>query len=253
MWKTAPITLYLPYSQLMMAALALPPQPERVLILGHGGGSLAKWLAYHWPDLEVDAVEVDPSVVRTAETYFGYQSPRNHHIYVKDARLFVRTTARDYDIIWLDVFARHLIPFHLTTREFFTALREHLRPNGVLAVNLASSGEKPDSQRAYAVAETLRTIFPLIEAFGVKSPWQSSQMEAENLVFFAGASVGAMRQPDFPVRISTLAAQRRMPLEVAALIAYGRKTGWPRGVVLTDDYAPYDLLMGQGGVDVGLR
>jgi predicted membrane-bound spermidine synthase len=52
MWKTEPITLFLPYSQLMVASLALVPEARRGLILGHGGGSLAKWLADRWPDLE---------------------------------------------------------------------------------------------------------------------------------------------------------------------------------------------------------
>ncbi|MEP6887395.1 MAG: fused MFS/spermidine synthase, partial [Nitrospirales bacterium] len=41
MWKADPVELYLPYSQLMMAALAVHPSPKRALILGHGGGSLA--------------------------------------------------------------------------------------------------------------------------------------------------------------------------------------------------------------------
>lgn len=56
----------------MVAAVALTPEPKRGLILGHGGGSLAKWLAQVWPELEVDVVEFDPVVVRMAEQYFEY-------------------------------------------------------------------------------------------------------------------------------------------------------------------------------------
>src|SRR5437667_176932 len=118
MWRVEPVELFLPYSQMMMAALALHPAPKRALILGHGGGSLAKWLARRWPDLELDLVEVDPSVVRAAEQYFGYSGATGHRMYVNDARAFFRTTDARYDVIWLDVFARHLIPFHLTTQEF---------------------------------------------------------------------------------------------------------------------------------------
>src|SRR3989475_12951890 len=127
----------------MMAALALHPAPKRALILGHGGGSLAKWLARRWPDLELDLVEVDPSVVRAAEQYFGYSGATGHRMYVNDARAFFRTTDARYDVIWLDVFARHLIPFHLTTQEFFAAASLHLNPDGVLAVDLPSSGDGP--------------------------------------------------------------------------------------------------------------
>jgi spermidine synthase len=246
MWKAAPVELFLPYSQLMMVALALPPEPKRALILGHGGGSLAKWLARHWPDLELDTVEVDPSVVRMAEQYFDYRPPGNHHVSVRDARLFLRTSSEQYDIIWLDVFARHLIPFHLTTEEFFEEVRAHLRPNGVLAVNLASSGEGADRQRAYAVVETLRTAFPIIKSFAVKGPWRTRPSGAENLIFFAGAPVTAMEGPDFPMRLNSLISQRRMPPEAPALLASGRRNEWPHGVVLTDNYAPYDLLIGKG-------
>jgi hypothetical protein len=246
MWKADPIELYLPYSQLMMAALALHPSPKRALILGHGGGSLAKWLAVHWPDLEIDTVEVDPSVVQAAERYFEYQPIGTHHVHVADARMFLRTTDTRYDIIWLDVFARHLIPFHLTTQEFFQEVHAHLSNDGVLAVNLASSGEGPDRQRASAVVGTLRMVFPLIESFGVKGPWRTTnQPEAENLIFFAGSSVVGIRTPAFLERISDFIAQHRLPARVPELLLSRRTSEWPYGLVLTDDYAPYDLLIGR--------
>ncbi|WP_447974899.1 fused MFS/spermidine synthase [Nitrospira sp. Kam-Ns4a] len=246
MWRVEPVELFLPYSQMMMVALALPPHPERGLILGHGGGSLAKWLARYWPELELDAVEVDPSVVKAAQVYFGYTPPSNHHVHVKDARLFLRGTPRQYDVIWVDVFARHLIPFHVTTQEFFQELRAHLKPAGVLAVNLSSSGDGPDRQRAQAVVATLRSVFPEFESFGVKGPWQSKQPEAENIIFLAGERVALIRRPDFPEKIRALVEQRRMPVETLALLATRRATDWPPGVVLTDDYAPFDLLIGRG-------
>ena len=246
MWKADPIELYLPYSQLMMAALAVQPSPKRALILGHGGGSLAKWLAVHWPELEVDTVEVDPVVVEAAERYFEYKPIGTHHVYVADARMFLRASETRYDIIWLDVFARHLIPFHLTTQEFFQELHTHLSSDGVLAVNLASSGEGPDRQRVSAVVTTLRTIFPLIESFSVKGPWRTTnQPEAENLIFFAGPTVGPLSIPAFSIHMSDLIAERRLPARVPELLTSGRTSQWPQGLVLTDDYAPYDLLIGR--------
>jgi spermidine synthase len=246
MWKADPIELYLPYSQVMMTALAVHANPKRALILGHGGGSLAKWLASHWPELEVDTVEVDPSVVQAAERYFEYHPAATHHVHVADARMFLRATDARYDIIWLDVFARHLIPFHLTTQEFFQEVHAHLFPDGVLAVNLASSGEGPDRQRASAVVGTLRTVFPLIESFAVKGPWRTAnQPEAENLIFFAGSSVADMATPAFLEHISALIAQHRLPARVPELLRSQRTSEWPYGLVLTDDYAPYDLLIGR--------
>lgn len=258
MWRVEPVGLALPYSHMMMAALALlPDRPaeggpvvpsadagggsQRGLILGHGGGSIAKWLARYWPDLSLDIVEVDPSVVRVAEQYFDYAAPPQHHVYVKDARLFLRMSDQRYDVIWVDVFARHLIPFHLTTEEFFAEVRAHLTPQGVLAVNLASSGDGPDLQRAQAVVATMRTSFPVIETYAVKG-----SRGAENVIFFAGNPVTTMRSPEFAERINRLTGSYRMPAEVPRLLAGRREQPWLPGAVLTDDYAPFDLLMGRG-------
>ncbi len=126
MWKAEPVTLFLPYSQLMVSSLALVPEAKRALVLGHGGGSFAKWLAQYWPDLELDVVEFDPVVVRMAEDYFSYRPPSRHHVYVRDARAYLNGTTETYDLVWVDAFARHLVPFHLTTQEFFSDLRKHL-------------------------------------------------------------------------------------------------------------------------------
>ena len=250
MWRSDPATLFLPYSQLMVAAVALTPDPKRGLILGHGGGSLAKWLAQVWPELELDVVEFDPVVVRMAQEYFEYHPPANHHVFVKDARVFVRDTGVKYDVIWVDAFARHLIPFHLTTVEFFSELRSRLNPNGVLALNLASSGEGGDLQRASAVVQTLKTAFPTLESFGVKGPWRAHQTTAENLIFFGGGPIDTMPYDEVVKRIQSHVEARRLPPEATALLAARRTQPWSPGLTLTDDYTPYDLLIGSHAVEM---
>ena len=250
MWKADPIALFLPYSQLMVASLALVHEPKRGLILGHGGGSLAKWLAHRWPELELDVVEFDPTVVRMAEEYFSYQQPPQHHMHVRDARAFLNSTEWTYDLIWVDVFARHMIPFHLTTVEFFAKLRAHLAPNGILAVNLASSGEGGDLLRANAVVQTMRRSFPNIESFAVKGPWKSSQPRSKNLIFWAGLPLEQHTLSTIVANVNRLVEQQRLPYEAIALLAAHRTQPWEPGVVLTDDYAPYDLLIGSTAQEV---
>ena len=244
MWKADPIALFLPYSQLMVASMALVPEPKRGLILGHGGGSLAKWLAHRWPELDLDVVEFDPAVVRMAEEYFSYRPPPQHHVHVRDARVFLNSTGQTYDLIWVDAFARHMIPFHLTTVEFFAELRAHLAPNGILAVNLASSGEGGDLLRANAIVQTMRRSFPYVESFAVKGPWDSPQARSENLIFFAGAPLEGHKPSTIAANVNRLVEQQRLPFEAIALLATHRTQPWEAGVVLTDDYAPYDLLIG---------
>ncbi|MEQ1793009.1 MAG: fused MFS/spermidine synthase [Nitrospira sp.] len=245
MWKADPLPLFLPYSQLMVASLALVEQPQRGLILGHGGGSLAKWLAHYWPDLEMDIIEFDPVVVRMAEDYFEYHPPANHHVRVKDGRAFLNTTEHLYDVIWIDAFARHMIPFHLTTKEFYSAVRAHLKPDGVVAVNLASSGEEVDNTRAAAVVQTMRGEFPTIETFAVKGPWKNEHTKAANLIFFAGTPVGRHGHDAFIAKVTELAMNQQLPGEAVALLNTYRSNAWPQGLELTDDFAPYDVLIGK--------
>lgn len=246
MWRADPVELFLPYTQLMTAGLAFHPEPRRGLMLGLGGGSLAKWLAARWAELDLTVVEVDPSVVRTAGRYFGYSPPAQHHVHVQDARAFLRRIDTRYDVIWLDVFARHLIPFHLTTREFFAEVRSHLTVDGVLVLNLPSSADDTDRVRVQAVLATLRTSFPRVESFGVQGPWRTKRAGTENLVFFAGSPATAVDQPDFATRMTSLVARHRLPFDVPGLLASPRNLDASPEVVLTDDYAPFDLLVGQG-------
>lgn len=245
MWKSDPIALFLPYSQLMVASLALTPEPKYGLILGHGGGSLAKWLAHYWPSLELDVVEFDPVVVRMAQDYFGYQAPPNHHVFVKDGRAFLNATNRTYDLIWIDAFARHMIPFHLTTVEFFSAVRAHLSPDGIVAVNLASSGEGGDTSRAEAVVQTMKRSFPVVETFAVKGPWKNGQTKAENLIFFAGRPIERGSMERLVTKVTEMAMNQQLPKEAIALLNAHRSEPWSRGFELTDDFAPYDLLIGR--------
>ena len=248
MWKVAPTYLALPYSQVMMAALPLPDNPKRGLILGHGGGSLAKWLAAYWPNLELDVVEMDPSVVKAAEDYFDYTAPPTHHVSVQDARTFLTSTSVHYDLIWVDVFARHLIPFHLTTQEFYEELRAHLSPAGVIAVNLASSDADLDVRRAEAIVATLKTSFPVVKAFNVAGPsWLNTRSGSVNVIFFAGAPVSKMHDPkQFHQTLINYVEQNRLPKETLTYFQSNAPVVFDPGIILTDDYSPPDLLQGEG-------
>jgi spermidine synthase len=245
MWKADPVWLFLPYSQLMVSSLALASEPKRGLILGHGGGSIAKWLAKTWPALELDVVEFDPTVVRMAEEFFDYHAPANHHVSVKDGRAFLNGTDHTYDVMWIDAFARDMIPFHLTTVEFFSLVRAHLNPDGVVAVNLASSGTEGDLARAAAVVQTMTRAFPVLQSFAVEGPWKTGMSQAKNIIFFGGRPIET-GSPELTIeKVTEMAMNHQVPMEAIALLNTRRTEPWPTGVELTDDFAPYDLLIGR--------
>jgi spermidine synthase len=115
--------------------LLLHPGPKRALFLGLGTGITASSAAED-PTLEVDAVELLPEVI-TASAQFapsvadgaGYA---RLHIHEADARRFVRTSDRRYDVIVSDNFhPARSGSGSLYTVEHFGAVRERLAPEGV--------------------------------------------------------------------------------------------------------------------------
>ena len=56
-----PERLEMPYLRAMLIGLAFVPAPCRCLILGLGGGSLARFLAHHLPSARIEVVELRPN------------------------------------------------------------------------------------------------------------------------------------------------------------------------------------------------
>jgi spermidine synthase len=131
-----PVRLVLSYTRAMLAPLLLAPTPRRVLLVGLGGGSLAKFLLHHYPDLQVDVVELREQVVAVARDWFGLPVLPRLNITVDDAGSFVRAATGSYDLILIDAFDRRGIAYSVCGVGFFGALRERLAPGGLLAINL---------------------------------------------------------------------------------------------------------------------
>lgn len=68
---------------------------------------------------------------------------------------------------------------------------------------------------------------------------------AKNLIFLGGRPIEAESAEEIETRIAEMARNHRLPMESIALLSTRRTEPWPAGVVLTDDFAPYDLLLGR--------
>jgi predicted membrane-bound spermidine synthase len=146
------------------AFLGLPPllgRPlERVAILGNAGGTTARALGVYYPEADVDGVELDPAVSRVGRRYFGMGDNPRLTVHDADARPFLRSTDARYDLIVVDAYRQPYVPFYLATREFFRLVREHLRPGGVVALNVAAV---PDDKRLVdAVGGTMAADLPQV-------------------------------------------------------------------------------------------
>jgi protein-L-isoaspartate O-methyltransferase len=119
--------------------LALQPRPgRRIAVVGLGIGTLA---VYGRRGDLIRFYEINPAVTAAAGEYFTYleESQAEIDIVMGDARLSLeREPPGNYDIIVLDVFNSDSPPVHLLTREAFELYFSHLRPNGVIAVNITN-------------------------------------------------------------------------------------------------------------------
>jgi spermidine synthase len=156
---TAPHTLMSPYARAMFASYLYQPHPRRVLIVGLGGGAMVRFLTHHDPQVQIDAVEIDPAVVRLADQFFGVRSGGNVRVHTADAVTFVESTTDRYDFILMDAFLRPSgdtdttgVPTRLKTQAFLGRLKGALAPGGVVAFNVNDHDNMADDIAAVAAA-----------------------------------------------------------------------------------------------------
>ena len=93
-------------------------QPERVLFIGMGVGIVPRFVMRHFPDVIIDIVEIDPDIPDIASKYFAYPESAKTNIIIRDGRDFINRTKHKYDLVFIDAYNSHNIPFQLTTQEF---------------------------------------------------------------------------------------------------------------------------------------
>ncbi|OUR63624.1 spermidine synthase [Methylophaga sp. 42_25_T18] len=139
-----PHTLELTYTQSMMACLLLNPEPERVLVVGLGGGSLVKFILHHFPHCHIDVIEYREDVVKVAHGYFKVPSDEPRlTIHLGDGYLFTQDrffqSDTNYDLILVDAYDHTGMAASVGVQAFFDACAGILSPDGVMSVNLWGS------------------------------------------------------------------------------------------------------------------
>ena len=151
--------------------LALPAmsahtdEDMNVLILGLAGGTIANQLSHYWQgNLHIDGVEIDGKIIEAADRFFALDR-RFLDVHIDDGRRFLAGTDDLYHVIILDAYKQPYIPFHLTTVEFFTKCRDHLRRGGVMGINVATFTENPEFLQM--IADTLGAVFPYVYTYEI--------------------------------------------------------------------------------------
>ena len=163
---THPLRLLSPYTQAMVLALLWCRQPQRILLIGLGGGRLQLVLHHLLEDAQLESVELDPLVLEVAERFFGFLPDERQRVRLSDGRAFLREESADaqYDVIFLDAYQAEGVPSHLLTLEFYAECRARLCPNGLVVANLHSSTPVYDASRT-----TFAAAFRYTTAFSVSS------------------------------------------------------------------------------------
>ncbi|MFP2909737.1 spermidine synthase [Pyxidicoccus sp. 3LFB2] len=165
-WPGEPLRLEAAYTRVSMVGLAFVPRPERILVVGLGGGAIPMFLRTLLPEAAIDAVELEPEVVEAAKLYCGFQEDASLRVHVADGRSFIEASGPPYSLIFLDAYGPDSIPGHLATREFLGAARARLTPDGAVVGNVWESLSNPlfDS-----MLRTWQVSFQQLHRFDVES------------------------------------------------------------------------------------
>jgi spermidine synthase len=156
-----------------LADLAAPPgEPLRVLHLGAGGLTLARYVAATRPGSSQLAVEADAGLVDLVRERLPLDQPGRRasgvrasgvragrvRIRVGDARAVLeRLPAGSFDLVVADLFAGGRTPAHVTSVEFAAAAARALGPSGSYAANI---GDGPPLAHTRAQVATVRSVLP---------------------------------------------------------------------------------------------
>jgi predicted membrane-bound spermidine synthase len=163
------------------------PRTSKVLLIGLGGGSVAKKL--HEKGFEVDVCELDQRIADVARNYFYLSDEVN--IKVDDGRHFIRNCDKKYDIIVMDMFRGEDPPNHVFTEESLTELKRMMNPNAIVFVNSLGYFEG-------SIGKSMRSIYKTFQVagFNVKALTTDPNPDQRNILFYA--SLGEIKShPDF--------------------------------------------------------
>jgi predicted membrane-bound spermidine synthase len=210
--------------------LMLPPllerTPRETLVIGNAGGTIGRAYGRFYPETRIDGVELDPELNTVARRWFGAGDNPRMRLVAADGRPYLERTHKRYDLIVVDAYRQPYVPFYLATGEFFRLAREHLRPGGAIALNVAAT--PTDRKLSDAIGTTLLTSFP--------QAWRWRALRYNDILF-------ALREPVTRATLEERAALA--PGKVALLLPlfHSRLSRVsPHGRPLTDDRAPVEWL-----------
>jgi predicted membrane-bound spermidine synthase len=208
------------YTRKIAAIVQAAPHQNRVLVLGGGAFTLPEYFGRHYPQAQIDVVEIDPQLPDIAKRYFRYEPTTNINVIAEDGRAYLRETHAQYDIVVVDAYNDAAVPFSLATQEYAHMLARILTPQGIAVANL--------------IAGASRQCMPLLGA--IHNSYRSAFSHS---LMYPLADLGMTTQQNI------IALYSNSPLTWAADISDSSKITIPVTPTLTDNFAPTERLVQQ--------
>ena len=136
------------------------------MILGMGTGTFAVQCERYFDTLTIEGVEIDEKITDLAEKYF--ELPSDVKVTTYDGRAYLAAVDKKYDVIMVDAYQDITIPFQMSSVEFFTMVKEHLTPEGVMVVNMNMRGKKEGNINQY-LSDTIASVFEQVYTVDVEN------------------------------------------------------------------------------------
>lgn len=200
-----------------------------ILILGMGTGTYAKQCMSYFENVSVEGVEIDQKITDLAGEYFAL--PNTIEVTTYDGRAYLQAVDKKYDVIMVDAYQDITIPFQMSTTEFFSLVKEHLKEDGVMVVNMnMHSSEHLEEDINTYLADTISQVFP--EVYVVDVPF------CTNRELFASMNPAMVEN----LEVNADSLENEELKELMKEIRLGL-TAYAAGKnILTDDKAPVELL-----------
>lgn len=215
------------YDYAMAAPVMSGKTDGDILILGMGTGTYAKQCSHYYGATSIEGVEIDEKITELAGRYF--ELPDTVNVTTYDGRSYLAAVPDDYDVIMVDAYQDITIPFQMSSVEFFTLVKDHLKDNGVMVVNMNMHSDVEGNINAY-LSDTIASVFDYVFTVDVAGTTNRELFATQNpeaiAVFEAGRS--KIEDPELQVMLQ----------RVSEGIAPYEKGGY----LLTDDKAPVELL-----------
>lgn len=199
-----------------------------VLILGMGTGTFATQCRKYFPGaLSIEGVEIDQKITDLAGTYFDL--PEEIPVTTYDGRAYLQAVDKTYDVIMVDAYQDITIPFQMSSTEFFSEVKAHLKPGGVMVVNMNMKSDGEESINAY-LSDTIASVFSEVYTTDVKNNTNRELFASDNpqMLELMAEGVEVVADEELSQMMRTVAD---------AMTAYE-----PGNLILTDDQAPVEVL-----------